>query len=703
MGLNPASERQLRAPDKDSAVNRALLYLLTFYHALLFAVCLTNLVANSFALKGGNFYGTQLVSSDLLARWIFWSPLLLPFWIRLLSRALQLELRVRLLVPAAAASVAMNFPFAAIDLSAPLPWVNLMQTALRDGLVQPSAFLFLVGGIAALARTDRIPIKHLLLLITGSAFAAAVLKLVIAGPALPRLEDETGYHLQSLIFQSGALKGALSLPAGVSVEAVRSALSLAFVGQQGMEYYSLHLHGWPAFLSVMGAAGLAPFANILLWALNILLFHRLVKMHLPAEKSEWTRILPMAVFCLSPLLLFLSNTYMAHTLALTLSLIIVHTHERIQGTLGGLVWIGLCLAAAFALVLVRPQALAPLAAGLLLTNLLDLRRPGVPAVLRSLTLLAGAAAGYFAFQAYAENFGTDFPVNSASCNAPGFGPGHGCFPTYGTLGHTFTKTLFNTGDLWSRWNQELSPAGLPLALLSIWLWLRQGRQAASRLALLYSAIVVASVVQFGLFFHNGGESYHGRYLADSAFAMAMLAGILIQGELHGKDKSTFSTLAHRMIVPAVLILVPSSAILQIRGEYVHPDIEPFRSASVLAPVKNAVIVVSGGGIDAEVPDAFTGETIVVPRTLLRTYLNLGYGTLAATAARIGDYGLPQDASGNLLLGEMSKPDAVRLGALLGRPVYSLRFNSFEPVTKSSRYARFWSRRPPSLERISNAD
>lgn len=700
--MNPPSRPATLKAAQTSALRTVALWALILYHALLLAACLTNLVANSFALKGGNFYSTQLVSSDLLARWIFWSPLFLPLWIRLLAQELSLQLPARLLLPGFAASLAMNFPFAAIDLSKGIPWLNLLQTGLRDGVVQPSAFLLLVGGIAALRPKASLPgTRGLLVFVAGSAAAAGVLKLILAGPALPRLEDETGYYLQSLIFQSGALKAAVTLPPEISMESIQNALSLAFVGQQGLQYYSLHLHGWPALLSVLGKAGLAPFANFILWALNILLFHRLLKLHLP-EDTVWIRILSLALFCLSPLLLFLSNTYMAHTLALTLSLIIVHAHERSFFTLSGVLWASINLIAAFALVLVRPQALAPLAAALLLVNLLDLRHGINTPLVRSAALIAGSAAGYLAFRVYAQNFGADFPVNSAACNMPGFGPGHGCFPTYGTLGHTFTKTLFNTGDLLSRWNQELSPGGLPVALLCIWLWARQWRQALSRLTLLYSSVVLASIAQFGLFFHNGGESYHGRYLADSAFAMALLAGILLQGELK-EGMESFIQRAGRAIVPAVLILVPCSVFLQIRGEYVHPDIEPFRSVSALVPVQNGIIVLSPAGSDVQVPDAFTGETILVPRALLRTYLNLGYGTLAATAVRIGQYGVPEDNSGNLLLGEMNQADALRLGGLLGRPVYVLKFNSFEPVTKRSRYARFWIRRPPSLERITNAD
>ena len=39
--------------------------------------------------------------------------------------------------------------------------------------------------------------------------AALIVRILWAGPALPRLEDEVAYHVQALIYESGALRGQL--------------------------------------------------------------------------------------------------------------------------------------------------------------------------------------------------------------------------------------------------------------------------------------------------------------------------------------------------------------------------------------------------------------------------------------------------------------------------------------------------------------
>lgn len=664
-------------------------------------MCLTNLMANNFVLKGGEFYRTQLVTSDLLARFILWSPLLLPLWIRIAADALCVRIPLKLLTAFAILSVVVSFPFSAIDLSAPLPWLDFLRSALRDGIVQPSALLLTVAGIAGFVRAAPPSRARVIAAVLVSASGAALLKLLISGPALPRLEDETGYHLQSLIFQSGALKASiLALP---DAPLVMDALRLPFTGQDGLSYYSLHLHGWPLVLALFGALSLSPFANLLFSILNVFLFYRLLSLHMAPGK--WPAIVSLAVFSLSPLLLFLSGTYMAHTFALTLSLLLVHCHERItlQNSARRNVFFAFsCFLTAGVLVLVRPQTLAPLAAALLAAGFLDRGKDTRSAVLRALTLVGGAACGYLALRTYGMSF-PGFPVNSDPCNAPGFGPGHGCFPTYGTLGHTLQKTLFNTGDLISRWNQELSPGGLPVLFVTAWLFLRRWRSAMrSRLVVLYALTVAASIAQFGLFFHNGGESYHGRYLTESSFAMAMLLGLLLQLESAAREdggESLFQ-LAGRMIVPASILLAAGSALLQIRGEYFHPHIEPFRTASALAPVRDSLIVLElPENADLPSRDEFTGDTISIPRSRVKTYLNLGYGTLAATAVRIGKEGIPEDRFGNLLLGEMKRSDALKLAQTLKRPAYVLKFGSFEPVTKSSRYMRFWRRERPALRRL----
>lgn len=60
---------------------------------------------------------------------------------------------------------------------------------------------------------------------------------------------------------------------------------------------------------------------------------------------------------------------------------------------------------------------------------------------------------------------------ATGCHSLGFGPGHGCFPNYGTRGHSFRKSLLNGLDILGHLNLRTSrgigssynPASPPLA------------------------------------------------------------------------------------------------------------------------------------------------------------------------------------------------------------------------------------------------
>ncbi|HMZ37432.1 MAG TPA: hypothetical protein PLD60_12390, partial [Leptospiraceae bacterium] len=100
-----------------------------------------------------------------------------------------------------------------------------------------------------------------------------------------------------------------------------------------------------------------------------------------------------------------------------------------------------------------------------------------------------------------------------------------------------------------------------------------------------------------------------------------------------------------------------------------------------------------GGVET-VRSEFGGPDETIELTRRKRYLNLGYGTLAATAVRVNANGLLEDARGNVLLGDISDEDAQRFG----RPVYLLRYSAYEPVTKSSKIVRIWKRSPAVVER-----
>lgn len=673
---------------------RAAALAMAVINILLFFVCESNVAANNlFALKATSFYDTVIISSSVFY-WIVPASLLLwPLWWHVSRKILpELSLPPAVLI----ASCLLAFPFFAIDLSAPLPWIDLVRASLRDGLVQPAAFLFALVGLRGLRETRPVEKPHLLVLVC--VLCVFALRLIAAGPAIPRLEDETGYHIQSLIFASGTLKGQLPALPGIAGEAVIEALRLPFLGMHESGYYSQHMHGWPALLALARTAGFAGFAAALLWVLNLGLFYLLARKHV---KDDRVLALALLVFGLSPLLMFLSGTMMAHTAALTLSLLILFFYERTGWSAAGVFGALLAALTAAALFQTRPQALLPLFAALFAASIIEIARNEERRenLLRMGALAGGAAAGWFFFNRYAALFGADFPVNKEPCNAPGFGPGHGCFPTYGTLGHTPLKAFFNTADLFSGWNHELAVGGLPLLVLALWLLTRTRGMSGSRMAVVSVATLALSILQYGQFFHNGGESYHGRYLADSAFALPLLLGILLEKL---PNREGFLRHAPAFLVPSCILAGAGLVLFQIRGEYFHPYFEPFRTAGSLPGgenARNALLFIEEKNDDTRTIDAFTGRLLVIPRAVTRRSLNLGAGTLAATAVRKNEQGFLEDQNGNILAGEMPRATAASVARSLNRRAYVLRFSTFEPVSKSSRLARFFKRSQTRLEPV----
>ncbi len=673
------------------------------YHGALLAVCAMNLMANNFVLKQSRFYDDQLVSSDLFARWILLAPLFLPLWIRWARSLGIFQFRFNLAAGGfVVASILLNYPFYLAG-SGSSDWIDIARAAVRDGVTQPYAAVFFVGSVLSMAGQQTQPAaanveKSALRFLAGIVCAGLVLKIFLAGLARPRLEDEVAYHIQSLIFESGALRAKFTVPAGMMLDHLQNAAFVPFLIQSGPEYYSAHMHGWSAILAAFALLHVKPLAPFLLTIVNLGLFYTLCRHYLPEEKSASSRIVAFALFAASPILLFLSNTFMSHTLALALSQAVVLSHARLSA--------GKSFAAVGLIVLVvcgffvRPQSMVPVVAALVIYEILKFLagdRSGV--VLRLSLLIASCAASYGALRGYASLLGSASVIPMTDyvrlylvdgCQSLGFGPGHGCFPTYGTMGHSFAKTLLNLGDLFARCNQELSPGALPLVLILVALAFRNVRKLQmAGPEMLFLLILLGTIAEFGLYFHNGGESYRGRYLAEAAFALFLLLGLLIRHE----DLPV--GMVARTAVTASAIMVPVIVCLQIRGEYFHPTLPSFASVRAFS-LSASGAVVSSVSIQTEAEttrDAFTGRDIEISPERRKRYLNLGYGTLAGTAVRINQSGFLEDADGNLLFTDLSDEDI----SALSHAAFRLRYSPFEPVTKTSRVMRFWTRKPPQLE------
>lgn len=691
-----------------------------------------NLMANNFVLKGGRFFSDQLFSSDLAARWILVAPILLPLWLWAFRRVLPGWVKSRRpLILFSLLSLAASFPFFYVTFGAsPATPLDLFRCMVRDGITQPSAFLLAAAGMGALIpafrRAGAWSEKTFFRAAFAGLFIGVVMKLVVAGSALPRLEDETAYHIQGILFQSGVLKGTINPVAGIPLDRLRDLVSAPFLIQDGASFFSAHNHGWSFLLALFGMVGLKGYANVVLTFLNAFLMSRLIIVHLGKDGGDFpARVTAWIVFAGSPILFFLSNTFMAHSFALTLALILLWLHASIQWSRNGFFQASLFVVVVAAGFFVRPQSIVPLLCAMGVFNLVQLfwrADPGTERriiVLRLALVAAGSVLSYAALRMYSGLYISGHPILMSAyaekylvdgCQSLGFGPGYGCFPTYGTMGHSLRKALLNIGDIAARWNQELVPGGVPFLIIACVFLIRNLRALSAGPALLYLLVVVGSVGLFGLYFHNGGESYRGRYLADCSYALPMLLALLIRAEIQKSREVVLLWWKETapVVIGGVVLLFPVLAVVQIRGEYFHPFLTPFADASALSGThrENAIISVremaEAGSVGAEnavlVPDEFSGKTLEIPRSRVRRYLNLGYGTLLASSVRINSIGIPEDAAGNLLVNGATADEAVRIAAAAGKNPHplELRFHPFEPVTKSSRIVRFWNRPTPDL-------
>ena len=697
----------------DSAVKswreRIVLALSVLYNGILFIVCTLNIQANNFVIKSSIFNDTLAYVNDPLRRWIVWAPLLSPLWFYVLNRYLKFNPRTRLfpIVGFIAVALLTNYPFMSMDLgAASLDPLEFWKHMVRDGFTQPTALLFFVFSLAlSLSRENLdgrsdgkgVSEKSFLFVLFGALLAGIVLRILLSGPALPRLEDELAYHIQALVFEAGALKGALfpgeeaALGGAAFLERY---LSIPYIIFEDGRYYSSHMHGWSWILAGLSILRLKYLACAIFTFINLGLFYKLSKLVFEPEQIIFRR-LALGLFACAPILLLLSNTLMSHTFALSLTLAYtlcwLEIRNQNSSVAGGIfrvvVLYGVLFLVSILFLFTRPQVMAPVVAGILFyeglyfLRLLQLKEflqaRGV--FVRGFFMGVGGLAGLFFLILYARLYESNTLIFMgtymekylvAGCQSLGFGEGYGCFPSYGTMGHSFRKFLLNLGEILSRYNQELAAGGLPLFAAFLVLLLRNGRVFFRDFARPYFAFLLISLftaLLFALYFHHGGESYRGRYLSETSFAFYLVFAILLSEELkrplYEEIKTKFTGVMNlRILMYAPLFfLIANLAIFQIKGDYFHLQFHPYHTLKFESgeALKNSLVLVEdldyAGGIDtntgyAEYIDEFHPEKrIRIPREKVRRYLNLGLPTALGVIHELTPGGLPRDRAGNVIV------------------------------------------------------
>ena len=687
----------------------------------LFVLSQLHLTGDIFVLKGGRFLSDAAFASTLLARisaygGLLLAPLVLKFWRA--QCAVRFGALPMMLV--ALGSIAAAFPWQFINLAGPLPPVRLiLEHCLRHGFTAPLSFLAVASGLSWIVRPSG-SARTTMLWCVGLYVGAICLQPLWRGFAIPRLEDEVAYHVQALIFRSGHIRGTMVLPDFARLVSPPALFPVTWVDFSGPNFWSAHFHGWSGVLAGLALLDLDSVGASLFALISLFLFYRLAGTLFPGTYSVGL-VSSLGLFVSVRLIPALAHTYMAHMLSLALSLAccLAWLHLGVEQSVRTR-WLAvvalICVAGLYALT--RLQTLAALLCAFLLADLVVWRSPGPGAKVRWARMAVVLAAGGSAWAASVgyEIFSRTRYV-AVPCQSLGFGPGHGCFPTYGTMGHSFSKTILNALDGLGRWNEEASPGGLPLLLIVVPLLLpvffRLGR--GLRMLLLLGG---GHSLLFALYFHNGGESYRGRYLSEMTFVLPLLAGAILSAKSSpgGSDslpqsrKSSEWVLAIYRILPFIVGLsVLSAVVLNIRMDYFNPYIESVRSLSPAGshPVRSALIVVPHHPQVAPpeglaYPDEFERlRAVPFRQSEISRYINTGMSPAAATGKRLGPDGFLRDGNNNVLIGPIEGADVARwlqhFG--LGR-AYRLRYRSARASGTGGRRWTPWETARIELQPIS---
>jgi len=307
--------------------------------------------------------------------------------------------------------------------------------------------------------------------------------------ASPHVSDEVVY-----LFQARTLaRGALAAPAPAA-PAFFYYLNVVVDGARGV-WFGIYPPGWPAALAPFVTLG-APFiANAVINALALLLVYRL-----GCELfGRRVGLLALALGLLSPFAWAMGASFLSHPLALLLT-----TAALLGATVGPRTgearYYLLAGGAVGALATVRPLDAAVVAVTLAFLLLRRRRARGL--------LLTAAAAAPFALLLLLYNralTGSAFLFPQQLYNARdalGFGAGVGKIATYGSVGHTPAKALFNLGANVRALSTNLfgwpfvSLAFVPFAYLTR---RRRWRRGAAALTLFAGLFVLA----YGLYWYDG--------------------------------------------------------------------------------------------------------------------------------------------------------------------------------------------------------
>ena len=305
----------------------------------------------------------------------------------------------------------------------------------------------------------------------------------------PHVSDEVVY-----LFQAQTLaRGHVAAPAPALPEFFRY-LNIIIDTGRGV-WFGIYPPGWPAVLAPFVKLGIGPWANALVNAAALLTVYRLACEFTGRRVAQLALLLGLA----SPFAWAMGASYLAHPLALLLAagallgVAVGLRQDRPPYIIGAGALVGI-------LATVRP--LDALAVGTVLAALMLSQRTW-----KAVLLMAAAAAPFVALLLLYNRALTGsallFPQQLYNPrDAMGFGPHVGKIATYGTVGHTPLKAVWNLGqNLRSLATNLFGWPFVSLAFVPFAYFTRRARRR--RGLLLFTALAVAVTLGYACYWYDG--------------------------------------------------------------------------------------------------------------------------------------------------------------------------------------------------------
>ncbi|MBD3260408.1 MAG: hypothetical protein GF334_01800, partial [Candidatus Altiarchaeales archaeon] len=264
---------------------------------------------------------------------------------------------------------------------------------------------------------------------------------------LPKSQDEVVYLFQAETYSEGRL--------------YQQSRSNAYEGYQyvfddGLKRYGKYPPGWPLILALGVKLGHPEIINPLIGAMNLYLIYVLGRKLFGETIGQLAQLLAFA----SPVMAFISASYLSHPLCLFYVLVFLYSSLRTLET--GLNRYAVYSAASGGLALITRPYTAAILIGLAffslwITGYVKSRNPGKTQLALFTLVMGFFILVYGAYNTHMTGglksteqkyYEQNHPKRS-NCNMLGFGEDRGCYPTYGTLGHNLGKGLKNIKtNLW---------------------------------------------------------------------------------------------------------------------------------------------------------------------------------------------------------------------------------------------------------------